>query len=466
MVAIPFPLSSLPGPSGPEGQGRLVNAFAEREGERILWRRSPGSESFRDTGRQDPRGFLDVNGTLYAAFRDTVVTIGADGAVTALTGRISGAGPVTMARNNKVPDPDVVCVFENGVAVADRVSLSTYPDGDLPQPNSVSFLDGFFLFTVADGRIFASDLNGTAVDALSFAKAEAKPDGLSRGIVSGSYFYGFGTASFERWRNVGTQPFPLARDAVVPVGLAGPWAVAGFEDGWDGLPILVAADNTVRAIAGTDPQVISTRHVERLIAAVDDRTKLTACVYGAGGHAFWSLSGPDWTVEFNTTTRAWNERRSHGAARWRCGPTVKAFGRWLAGDLRSSRLLAIDGALQSEAGEPLGVVIESAPVMAFPARVAVTAAHFDFVTAVGDARGVAPVETDPTVAISWSHDGGATWGAPVFRSLGRQGETRTRIRINRLGLTTHRGIRFRLAISDPVRVALLGGEVEAAARTP
>ena len=97
MVAIPFPLSSLPGPSGPEGQGRLVNAFAEREGERILWRRSPGSESFRDTGRQEPRGFLDVNGTLYAAFRDTVVTIGADGAVTALTGRISGAGPVTMA---------------------------------------------------------------------------------------------------------------------------------------------------------------------------------------------------------------------------------------------------------------------------------------------------------------------------------------------------------------------------------
>jgi hypothetical protein len=466
MVAIPFPISSLPGPSGPESQGRLINAFAEREGERILWRRSPGAEPFRETGHRDPRGFLDVNGNLYAAYRDRMVTIAADGAVVALTGSISGAGPVTIARNNKTPDPDVVCVFENGVAFADRTSVSTYPDGDLPQPNSVSFLDGFFLFTIADGRIFASDLNTTAIDALSFAKAEAKPDGLLRGVVSGSYFYGFGPGSFERWRNVGTAPFPLARDAVVPVGLAGPFAVAGCEDGWDGPPIFVAADNTVREIAGTDPQVISTRHVEQLIAAVGDRTKLVACVYGAGGHAFWSLSGPDWTVEFNTTTRAWNERRSFGLKRWRFGPTVRAFGRWLAGDLSSTQIFAVDGALQKEAGEALGIVIESGPVTAFPARVAVTAAYFDFVTAVGDARSAAPVENDPTIAVSWSHDGGETWGAPVLRSLGRQGETRTRIRINRLGLTTHRGIRFRLAISDPVRVVLLGGEVECAERTP
>jgi hypothetical protein len=68
------------------------------------------------------------------------------------------------------------------------------------------------------------------------------------------------------------------------------------------------------------------------------------------------------------------------------------------------------------------------------------------------------------VKIEWSHDGGATYGNPILRSLGQQGQTRRQIRVNRLGLTTHHGLRLRVTVSDPVYVAFLGGEVEAAAR--
>ncbi|MEZ0171030.1 hypothetical protein [Microvirga sp. TS319] len=465
MVAIPFPRSSLPGQSAQEGQGRLVNAFVDKDGDLFVWRRSPGLVAFTDAALSGPRGFLEVAGFLYGAWDDTAAIVDAGGGVTVLDGVLTGGKPVTWARNN-APTPDVAVVTEEGVFVVSTTTVSSYPDGDLPQANSVSFLDGFFLFTIADGRIYASDLNAPAVDALSFAKAEAKPDGLLRGVVSGQYFYAFGPSSFERWRNVGTSPFPLARDGVVPVGIAGPWAIAGYEDGWDGNPIFVASDSTVRELNGFQANVISTRYIERIIAAVPDKTQLHATVYVVGGHAYWSLSSPEWTWVYDITAQAWHERRSYGLENWRYRHAVKAFDRWIVGDTHSTSLLTITEQSLTEDGSPLAAVIESGPVKQFPARVAVKAAWFDFVVGQGDARSASIPENDPQVAIQWSHDGGVTWSDPILRSLGRQGESRRQIRVNRLGLTTHHGIRFRLTVSDPVYVSLMGGEVEADARTP
>jgi hypothetical protein len=462
-VSIPFPRSSLPGYSAAEGQGRLINAFVEKDGDLFVWRRAPGLTTFTNTTFSGPRGFLEVAGFLYGAYEDRAVVIDAGGGITTLAGDLTGAKPVTWARNNAAT-PDVVVVTEEGAFTLSPTAVSSYADGDLPQPNSVSFLDGFFLFTIADGRFFASDLNSTAIDALSFAKAEAKPDGLTRGIVSGQYFYGFGPSSFERWRNVGTSPFPLARDGVVPVGIAGPWAVAGYEDGWDGNPIFVASDCTVRELNGFQANVISTRYIERIIAAVPDKTQLYASVHVVGGHAYWVLSSPDWTWVYDLSTQAWHERKSYGLKVWRGRHAVRAFNRWLVGDTESTKLLTITEQSLTEDGNALAAVIESGPVKQFPARVAVKAAWFDFVLGQGDARSSSIPENDPQVVIQWSHDGGVTWSNPIVRSLGQQGQSRQQVRINRLGLTTHHGIRFRLTVSDPVYVSLMGGEVEAEAR--
>jgi hypothetical protein len=467
MVAIPFPRSSLPGLAPAEGQGRLVNAFVETDGDLHTWRRVPGLTPFSDVGLQGPRGFVEVDGKVYGAFADTAVIIDADGVAAAIPDALPGTQPVTFARNNKAPTPDLVCVTENGAFVVTPTSIAPLdPFPDFPQPNSVGILDGFFLHTVPDGRIFASGLNSTSVAALSTAKAEAKPDGLTRGIVSGPYFYGFGPSSFERWRNVGGTPFPLLRDGVWPVGLAGPWAIAGFQDGWNEAPVFVASDDTVRILPpdGSPPPVISTRYLERLIARLPDKTTLMASVYAVGGHAFWSLSSPSWTWEYNLSTQAWHERRSAGLDGWRARHAFKFGGRWIFGDTRSGTLQRVSEDAFTEDGDPLPAVFESGLIRQFPARAAIAAAWFDFVVGQGDARSRNPCAFDPSVKIEWSHDGGATYGNPILRSLGQQGQTRRQIRVNRLGLTTHHGLRLRVTVSDPVYVAFLGGEVEAAAR--
>jgi len=85
------------------------------------------------------------------------------------------------------------------------------------------------------------------------------------------------------------------------------------------------------------------------------------------------------------------------------------------------------------------------------------------VTGVGNDRGISPIETDPVVMISWSDDGGRTFGNPVRRRLGSQGET-TPININGAGLTKQFGRQWRLQVADPVEVSLLGGAMDLEAR--
>jgi hypothetical protein len=465
MGAIPFPTSSRPGQHAQESRGRLVNVYAEELGDdKVILRPVPGLASFCDTAKSTPRGFLDVSGLLYAAYENVAVTITAAGVVTTLTGALSGSLPVTWARNNKSPTPDVVCVTENGAFTVTSAAVSSFADPDLPSVNSVSNMDGYFLFTTGSGQIWASGLNAVTVDALAFATAEANPDGLTRGIVSGGLFYACGSTSIEVWQNAATSPFPLSRAAVIPVGLASAWAIAGFEPGWDTAPIFVAADNTVRQMQGYQPQIISNKDVERAIAGVADKDDLEASVYTFGGHAIWSLSGPDFTWDYNTSTGQWHERASYQSDRWRASRSVYFDGRWLVGDTASTKLLEISESTRLEDTDPLVSIIESDAIKGFPARVAVRRADFDFVVGQGNERGADPIETDPQVAVSWSDDGGVTWANPLLRDLGRQGESRTAVRVNRTGLTTQHGRRWRLTVSDPVAWALMGGDMQGQGR--
>jgi hypothetical protein len=309
-------MSSTPGLRPGEGEGRLINASTDKAGDTFYIRRTPGLVAFANTGKSGPRGLIDVNGTIYAAYTDCVVKIAPGGAVTVLSGTLPGSDGVTFARNNKVTSgastPDVVAVRESGAAyLISTTTVSAYPDADLPTTvNSASFLDGFLVYTIADGRIFASELNSTDINALSFATAEAQSDGLLRGIAYGGLFYAMGQSSIEPWRNIGASPFPLQRStSIIPVGILTTMAVAGFEPGYDRNPYFVAHDGTVRALTGYEATPVSTPDVEAFIARSTVST-LEASVYTAKGKSFWVLSSDQGTWELNVTTGLWHERQS------------------------------------------------------------------------------------------------------------------------------------------------------------
>lgn len=465
MSAIPFALTSSPGSLPGEGKGRLINAYAEKDGKRVSWKPTPGLIASTDMGLAGPRGMKDVKGLLYAAYPGCLMTRSASGAKTALTGNLVGSTPITIAHNNRGTGVQVVVVdVDNGAFIATPTSVIPYNDADLPQPNSVCFIDGFFIFTTRQGGIWATDLNDTVINALSFASAEAKPDGFLRGIAYGGQFYGLGEESLEIWQNAGTSPFPLSRSTVIPVGLASSHAVAGDADGWAGPLIFAASDSTVRLLAGYEPQIISTADVERAIAGLADKTELRAEVYTVRGNMFWSLSCNSWTWVYNVTTSLWHEVKSYGAARWRIGPVIKSGGKWIGADIDGTKLYTIDENTRFEGDGPLIATLISENIINFPDRAAISRADFHMVVGTGIVTGGDLTATAPRLAVSWSDDGGATFGAPLHREIGQQGAYRNRVQVNRCGLMSRNGRCWKIEYSDPRPFVFFGGDMQISGR--
>ena len=425
----PFPKSSTPGARAGEGEGRFVNCYQVQEGGRSYVRRVPGLSQVVATAKTGIRGMLDVNGVIYIVWNGSVTTVSGV-TVTTLTGTIPGTDGVTIARNNKVTagasTPDVVAVRESGGAyILTSSAVSAYPDADLPTTvNSVDFMGGYFLFSIPDGRLFASDLNTTAVNALSFTSAENRADGLRRVVVSGNIAYAFGSSTIEPYQNVGTSPFPLQRAATVPpIGILTTMAVAGFEEAWNQPLFFVASDKTVKSLSGYETGTVSTPDVDRFISASTVST-IEMLVYVWNGRPYLAVSSDAGSWVLDVAQNAWHERSSTGATRWRASRSVYSGERWVFGDALSGDLLTLSATLL-ENGAALGGFTQSGALKSFPSRVATKL--------FGDLT-----EADITIFVSWSHDGGKTWSTELPRSLADA--DKWPVSVSNIGLSTQHGI--------------------------
>ena len=469
MMQIPFPLSSSPGANIQESAGRLINCYAEPLGKdveaskklvppAIVWRKSPGLSLFCTSSRTGFRGGILIGSALYTAWSGKAATYTSAGVETVLTGTLNGTEKVFWARNNKSPTPDVVCVAPGtGAFSVSSSAVISFADPDIGAPNSVGFMDGFFIFTYGDGTIQASGLNDVTIATTDKTVEQAKTGGLTRGLPFNGQYYvwgpNFGAAYSDTAQPTG---FPFTRSYVIQRGLLSPYGVAGHEDGFGSALMWVADDFSVVQHNGTpNPLKISPPDLDRLIAAVTDKTTLEASVYISQGHPKWVLSCPAFTWEFDLGSQKWNERASYQQSRWRAISGISAFGKWITGDTQAGQLLFVDSTNFSEVTNPLVMQMDSGPVVAFPSKTKVGKVDFNFVTGVGISTGPDPTATDPSVGISWSNDGGITYGTEFVRSLGRQAED-SRISMLRTGMTSPHGRRWRLRISAPVYVAFLG----------
>lgn len=470
MTAIPFPISSSPGAEPHEGAGRLVNCYAEKTEQGaaspVVWKRSAGlRERLNITGHSHFRGGIDVSSTLVVAMDERVYAVTVSGVTYSASnlGALSGSDRITVAKNN-AGTPNIVAVCDAGCFNLFTASAPTsFADSDLPaSPTSVCNLDGYFIWGFGDGRIFASDLNAVTVSSSSYTTEQGQA--VRRVVAFRSEVYAFGDKWTGVYRNAATSPFPLERRFTIPRGIAGTHAIAGWEPGWANDLIWVGEDLRVYRLNGYTPEPISSPDVDRAIASCEDPTLLEASVYMADGVPWWQLTSPsEWTWEFNQKTSNWNERESFNAD-CRMSGTVKAFGEWLSGDRETGKLYKIDPTYSREENDPLIWTLESGIVQNFPGKIASPRADFDFTVGVGIASGDDPIQTDPSVLISWSNDGGYSFGNPVSRKIGAQGESRTLVSVLRTGLIRAQGRRFRLVISDPVHVGFLGGQMVAMQR--
>lgn len=473
MPAIPFPVSSAPGVKQQEGGGRLINCRAEKAGEGarfpVIWKRTAGlRQELSIADHIHLRGGILVGSTLLVAMDERVYSVTESGGTFSAVNRgaLAGTLPITAAKNNAAT-PNIVAVTENGAFNLFTGSAPTsFADADLPVPNSVSELNGYFIFSIGDGRIFASGLNAVTVSSLAFT-TEQSLGGLYCVVTFRGELFALGPKGIGVYRDIGASPFPLERQPYqIKKGLAGTHAIAGWEEGWSDELLWVGSDGVVYRLNGYTPDPVSNEDVARVVAkALKDGlgSSLEAFVYMEGKHAIWSLTNPgEWTWEYNLTTQNWNERASYGRDDWRASRTLRAFNRWIAGDRTTGKLYDIDIDYYKEGDDALIMTLRSGAVASFPARIQVPRVDFDFTAAVGLASGLDPIQTNPRAVIRWSLDGGYHFGNPITREIGAQGEGGRRVTIARgCGITKGKGIVFELSVSDPCHVGFMGGQMPA-----
>jgi hypothetical protein len=348
------------------------------------------------------KNLINGNATLTAANVTAanvlgVLTIQQQGAIgnqTTLQATITGSGSETVTFN---PVSGQMAGGTGTVGIAFAGAPLAYNGvGSMPQANSVTFQDGYFIFTTGNNQAFATGINSLSMNSLTQVTIQGRQGGqLLRAIAFEGLILFFTTGSLELWQDaaIPAPAFPYSRFLVLETGLIQPTAIAGHEIGFAEL-IWVAQDFGVwwMTAGSTAPVKISTPDIERQIEAqIRAGNTLEAGAHIMAGRKFWTLSSPSWTWQFNVTTKKWSERQSLLATgiygRWRATLGHPAFNKWLVGDQQSGNLLWIDSANPTENGAPLMFWIESGPVRNFPSQIRIARADFDFDMGVGQAVG-------------------------------------------------------------------------------
>lgn len=469
MPAIPFAFGSNPARHPTGGVARLINCYATDVGDgqraRLPIMACDGLTDFAThSGAGLIRAMHVLNGTLYVVAGRVLSAFDAAGSETVIGG-IPSDGPVSTALNRRSPNPQIAIVCDGLAFMLAGNVLTNVTDPDLPPAISVAFIGGYFIYAHADGRYTWSAIDeGSMIDALDFATAEAIPDGLVHVRIRGEDVVLIGPQSSEFHRIVPAteDEDPFARSAVAQFGCLAARSVAEITVvsretiaetlGW------VATDRQgryagVMLLEGYSARKISPPALDEIIRAEAAPADITGTAWVTDGHGFYALSGTNWTWVFDTSTSLWHERSSYDdldhPTRWRAVQVVDFGGRLIAGG-RDGRLYVMGADAQTEAGDPLVMTLQSSPI---PGEI--DAVELQLATGVGQTFG----NQEPAIGLSWSEDG-QNWSGERWRGLGAEAQHRQRVRWTRLGSSRNgpAGRSLRLQSSAAVIRALYGAE--------
>jgi len=273
-----------------------------------------------------------------------------------------------------------------------------------------------------------------------------------------------GESTTEPWYHSGEVfPFNPVGGAKAERGCMAKWSVAKA-----GEALLWLASDRVGRIQvvmaqGGSVNAVSTPALEHALAGYATLSDATAYAYHQEGHLFYVLSFPTAgaTWVYDLSTNMWHRRGGWLAPNWtrHRGDTYAYFaGKHLLGDHQSGAVYELDLDTYTDNGQTIRRERTAPVVHADGAPLFFSALEIHMQTGVGDLTTPAP-----TIALDWSDDGGHTWSADAFGAMdggaGATGEYGRRVVFRRLGQSRRRN--FRLVVSDPVKVALLGASLNA-----
>lgn len=403
-------------------------------------------------------------GTVYAVAGSVLYSISSVWAYTVLGSLNTSTGNVNMVDNGFQ-----VIVVDGTYGYSFQISGSSF--GQITDPNflgstHVTFQDGYFIFNKPNSQVvYVSPLNAiTPFNSLAFSTINGAPDNMVGLISAQQSLYLFGSQHTEVYYDSGDTPMPFTRiqGAMVGVGCIAPYSIIQLQGQvyWVGCD--ANGQGIVYRMEGYQPQRVSTPAIERIIRSIGttNAAGIRAWSYQQGGHLFYCLNLPTTgsTWVFDAQSNLWHERTylgSFGFERHRIDCACVGYGQNIGGDYANGNIYMLDQNGFTDNGVSIVRLRSSPHITDGLVRLAHYKFQLDMETGVGLATGQG---ADPQAMLEWSDDGGHTWSNQYWRSAGPAGNTKKRVIWRRLGVSRDRI--YRVSISDPVKVTLIGADID------
>jgi hypothetical protein len=460
IVPLTMALRSNKSKFGFEGDSALVNCYIEEIGPEGVFPHvayaMPGLALFAalaSGGRI--RAWLAIGAKLYVVADRTVYVVDASGSAS-IIGGFPTDGPAYMGYNRR--EPAQIGIVSAGLYKVIDTGTDTLQDINIPgldPPQSFAVVDGYGLLPgPGDKWHITSADDFTQVDLLDFASAESDPDEIVRVIEHNNEAWLLGARTTEPWSNTGGS-FPFTRTHRFDQGCLAAGTAAIVNDRL----MCVLDDKTVGMANGYRFQRVSNHGVERAIEAEPNKADMTATTFTFQGHHFYVLNGTNFSYQYDTTTGSWSERQSYGLDRWRIDTVTEFNGGLIAGDYANGKLYTMSADHKDEAGQPIVMSMIPPPVHALPHKLNMSNLQVHAVPGVG-LNTTNAANIDPKMMIRYSDDGGQTWRGEKHRSLGKLGETQTRVKVNRLAQLKRNSRLFEFSISADVDRGIMGATMD------
>ncbi len=471
-----------------------LNEIGKGKEEQIAWLRStPGLQKLLEVGTsgpirlvhfdQTPSGFGNPTTRVFVVKGNTVYKLtnsGGTWSASSLGTLGTSTGPVRAA---SVKLDGGITVFVDGssvnylfwrydsgggVFVESFNDFSAFGYASVSNATHVINIDGYFIFCKSNSNQFhVSDINSLNVSALSFASAEGDPDNILAIIDNQRDLWVLGERATEVYTNTGNADFPFERvqGGFIEKGIAAKFSLAKIDNIIFWLGRDHSGQGIVYAAQGLTPQRISTHAIETAIQGYADMSTAVAYTYQSGGHSFYVINFAEATWVYDMSTRLWHQRaytNSGTLERHRASfcAFIPEFGIHMVGDYANNKIYKFNDDYYTDDTVAITRMRASPHVSNGLKRIFCKSFQLDMETGIGLDGGVQG--SNPMIMLQYSDDGGHTWSSEAWASAeqtaGQIGAYSTRVIWRRLGKFRDRI--FRIKITDPVKVALIGAELD------
>ncbi len=442
---------------------RVTESGYGKEGEQMALIDRPGKSELLNVGTGLPqRGSIETSkGVYYTVNGSKIFRVNSDWTYTDIGTLSTSEGHVSM-EDNGIHLAIVDGTYFYRVTLADD-TFELVDNNELECYLQVLYQDGYFIF-IGQDKFQISSLLGTDVDALDFGTSEGSPDGIVGAVSLERQIYIGNDRTFEIFFNSGNADFPFERmeGAFLEIGLGARHTLVKNKDHI----FFVARDKDgaglVYKARGANMERISTHVIEQKISSYGDITNAKAYVYQDEGSSFYIINfdGANTTWCYDITTGLWHERTFNNDGlqeRDRAYSHAYAYSTHLVGDYETGQIYEMSRRYFSDNGDEF-ICVRTCPHISSGGN-RIKFPSFEVNMDVGTGLDGLGQGTNPKAMLSFSSDGGYTYGNEMWTDIGKIGQKKKRVIWRRLGMARDRV--FKLQISDPVRRVLIGANLQA-----